>query len=65
MLSSSWIVLLHGGWLRWEEEALASRETVLEGSLTRMVDESTFNLDEGGPILECSYKEFEAGLVGL
>ena len=51
--------------LRQEEEALAVRETPPESSLSRMVEKLVFKIDNRGPILECSFKDLESGLVEL
>ena len=51
--------------LRQEEEALASRETPPKSCLLGMVEEFVFNLDNGGPIMTCSYEDVESGLVEL
>ena len=51
--------------LRQEEEALASRKTPPESRLLGMVEEFVFNLDNGGPIMMCSYEDVESGLVEL
>ena len=51
--------------LRQEEEALASRETVPESSLLRMVEELVFELDKRGPIMMCLYEDLGSGLVEL
>ena len=51
--------------LRQDEEALASRESPPESSLSRMVKELVFDIDNGGPIMTCSYKDVELGLVEL
>ena len=51
--------------LRWEEEALASGETPPESNLLRMVEELVFDIDDRGPIMMCSYKDVELGLVEL
>ena len=37
--------------LRQDEEELASEETILERGLSRMVEELTFKLADGGPIM--------------
>ena len=51
--------------LRQEEEALASRETPPESSLSRRVEGLLFKVDNGGPILECLFKDMELGRVEL
>ena len=51
--------------LRWEEEALASGKTPPESRLLRMVEELVFDIDDRGPIMMCSYKDVELGLVEL
>ena len=51
--------------LRWEEEALASGKEVPESSLSKMVEELVFELDDEGPIIECLFKDLESGLVEL
>ena len=51
--------------LRQEEEALASRETPAESGLLRMVGELLFDVNNGGPIMECSFKDVESGQVEL
>ena len=47
--------------LRWEEEALASRETPPESRLLGMVEDLLGGVDDGGPILECSFEDIESG----
>ena len=51
--------------LRWEEEALASGETLPESHLLGMVEELVFDIDNGGPIMMCSYEDVESGLIEL
>ena len=47
--------------LRQEEEILASGETPPESGLSRMVEELLFVVDDGGPIMECSFEDVELG----
>ena len=51
--------------LRWEEEALASGETPPESRLLGMVEELIFEVNNGGPILECLFEDMESGRVEL
>ena len=51
--------------LRQEEEILASGKTPPESSLSRMVEELLFDVDDGGPIMECSFEDVESGCVEL
>ena len=51
--------------LRRGEEALASRETPPEGCLLGMVRDLIGEVDDGGPIFECSWDDIELGCVTL
>ena len=53
--------------LRQDKEALPSEEVIPERRLSRMVKVLCFelDLDERGPILKCSYKDLELGLIKL
>ena len=45
--------------LRQEEEVLASREMPPESHLLGMVEDLLGEVDNRGPILECSFKDIE------
>ena len=47
--------------LRREEEVLASGEMSLESCLLGMVEDLLSEVDDGGLILECSFKDIKSG----
>ena len=49
--------------LKWEKEALASRETPPESHLLDVVRELVKGENDGGPIFECSWDNLESGHV--
>ena len=51
--------------LRQEEEVLASGEMPPESCLLEMVEDLLGEVDDGGPILECSFEDIESGRVTL
>ena len=51
--------------LRQEEEALASGETPPESRLLGMVEDLLFNVNDGSPIMECSFEDLESGRIEL
>ena len=47
--------------LRQEEEALAPGETPPESYLLGMVEDLHFEVNDGGPIMECLFEDLESG----